>query len=135
MLPEEAGRLDLVFQDAGTTVWVDVAVTSAVTSNERTLQARARSDGAAARAEESVKRSRYHSRATPFVLEADGRPGGSAKSFIRRYAQTASEEHSTSAAHAWICLSSVLQSGNADIELQAWGPGAISSGKVTYWIP
>ena len=59
----------------------------------------------------------------------------SAKTFIRRYAQTASEEHSTSAAHAWICLSSVLQSGNADIELQAWGPGAISSGKVTYWIP
>jgi hypothetical protein len=135
VLPEEAGRLDLVFQDAGTTVWVDVAVTSAVTTNQRALQARSRSDGVAARAEESVKRSRYHGRATPFVLEADGRPGTSAKTFIRRYSSTASEGHSISPAHAWICISSILQSGNADIELQAWGPGAISSGRVGFWMP
>ena len=135
VLPEEAGRLDLVFQDAGTTVWVDVAVTSAVTSNIRSLRARARSDGAAARAEEAIKRSRYHSRATPFVLEADGRPGASAQTFVQRYSQIASEGYSTAPAHAWTCISSMLQSGNADIELQAWGPGAISSGRVSYWMP
>ena len=135
VLPEEAGRLDVVFQDAGTMVWVDVAVTSAVTECVRTAQTNAKNDGAAARAEERVKRTRYHSRATPFVIEADGRPGASAQALLRRFAQEAGEGFSTSPAHAWSCLSSIVQGGNAEIEISAWGARAISDSRVTYWIP
>ena len=105
VLPEEAGRLDIVFQDDGSTVWLDLAVTAAATSCARTVHANARKDGTAARAEEAVKRSRYHSRAMPFVLKADGRPGSSALTFIRRYSQDAGEGFSTSPAHAWACMS------------------------------
>ena len=135
VMPEEDGRLDIVFQDAGTTVWLDLAVTASATTCERTVHSNARKDGAAARAEEGVKRSRYHSRALPFVIESDGRPGSSALSFVRRYAQVASEAYSTSAAHAWSCLSSALQAGNAEIEIAAWGRKAVSNGSVIFWIP
>ena len=135
VLPEEHGRLDIVFQGGGTNVWVDVAVTAAVTASERAVASHAKTDGAAARAEEAVKRTRYHSRATPFVLEADGRPGPSAKQFLRRYAQEAGEGFSTSPAHAWACVSSTLQSGNAEVELAAWSSRALIDGQVTFWIP
>ena len=135
VLPEESGRLDLAFQDAGSTVWLDFAGTAAATHCTRTVETNAKRDGAAARAEEGVKRSRYHSRATPFVVEADGRPGTSAKMFIRRYAQNANEGSSTSPAHAWTCLSSILQDGNADIEITAWTRKAIIENKVVFWLP
>ena len=133
--PEESSRLDIVFQDAGSTVWVDAAVTAAATTCIRSTATNARKDGGASRAEESVKRSRYHARATPFVLESGGRPGTSAQTFIRRFSQVAGEGYSTSPSHAWSCISSTLQTGNAEIELAAWGPGALQSGKVTYWTP
>ena len=135
ILPEEDGRLDLVFQDSGATVWVDFAITSAVTTCARTVQRNARTDGAAARAEEGVKRSRYHSRATPFVLEADGRPGVSAQTFVRRFAQVAGEGYNTSPAHAWACLSSIVQSGNAEVELAAWRTNTLTDGQVTFRVP
>ena len=95
VLPEETGHLDIVFQDAGSTVWLDFAITSSISTCTRTVQTNARKDGAAARAGEGVKRSRYHSRALPFVLEAGGRPGSAALDFTRRCAQTASEGLST----------------------------------------
>ena len=124
VLPEESCRLDLIFQDRGTTVWVDLAVTAAATTSARTTATYARKDGGAARAEEAVKRSRYHSRATPFVIESGGRAGTSALTFVRRFSQVAGEGYSTSPAHAWTCLSSALQIGNAEIELAAFGSGA-----------
>ena len=135
VLPEESGRLDLVFQDSGTTVWVDLAVTAAATTSARTTAANARKDGGAARAEEAVKRSRYHSRATPFVLESGGRAGASALSFVRRFSRVAGEGYSTSPAHAWVCLSSAVQIGNAAIELASVGSGASPNGQITFWIP
>ena len=135
VLPEESGRLDVVFQESGATVWVDVAVTAATTTCARMLHARAYGDGRVARAEESVKRTRYHSRATPVVFEADGRPGTSARAFVRRFSQTADDGYSTSVSHAWACLSSILQRGNADIEIAAWGPQAVSDGRVVLWSP
>ena len=135
LLPEESGRLDLVFNEAGSTIWLDFAVTAAATSCVRTSLANARKDGAAARAEEAVKRTRYHSRATPFVLESGVRPGTSALTFVRRFAQTAGEGYSTSPAHAWACLSSALQIGNAEIEIAAVGRAAARSGAVICWVP
>ena len=135
VLPEESGRLDIVFQEAGSTVWVDVAVTAAATTCARSTAEHARKDGGAARAEEAVKRSRYHGRATPFVLESGGRPGASAQSFVRRFAQVAGEGFNTSPAHAWSCISSALQTGNAAIELAAFPPGAVQSGDVQFYIP
>ena len=135
VLPEECGWLDVVFQEAGTTLWVDFAVTAAATTCTRTTTANARADGAAAKAEEGVKRSRYHGRATPFVVESGGRPGASAMSFVRRFASVAGEEYSTSPAHAWACLSSTVQTGNAQIELGVFRPGALQSGEVRFWVP
>ena len=75
VLPSERGRLDVVFVDDGLPYWCDVAVTSAATTCQRSLRANANTDGAATRAEEAVKRHRYHSKAVPIVAEADGRPG------------------------------------------------------------
>ena len=135
VLPEENGRLDVVFHDAGVGVWVDVAITAAVTSSERAVQSHAKKDGAAARTEEGVKRTRYHSRATPFVIEADGRAGPAALQFVRQYARDASEAHSVSPAHAWGCLSSIVQSGNAEVELAAWRTNTLTDGQVTFRVP
>ena len=75
VLPSENGRLDVTFVQDGKPWWVDVAATSAASSCPRTLAARAKNNGRAARDEEGVKRSRYRGLAHPFVLEAHGRPG------------------------------------------------------------
>ena len=105
--PVERGRLDVTFVHEGTPVWVDVAITNASSSCERTQRERALHDGRAARDEEAVKRSRYHGRATPFVLEAHGRPGPSALAFIRTFSAECSLGASQSAAEAWAALSSI----------------------------
>ena len=55
--------------------------------------------------------------------------------FVRRFAQTAGEGYSTSPAHAWTCLSSAIQTGNAEIELAMWGLGAFPKGEIVFWIP
>ena len=127
VLPKEPGRLDLVFQEAGAGIWFDFAVTAAATLCARTTAVNASKDGAAARAEEAVKRSRYHGCATPFVLESRGRPGTSALTFARRFARVAGEGHSTSPEHAWSCISSALQIGNAEIEIAACGAAAVQT--------
>ena len=87
------------------------------------------------RAEDAVKRHRYHNKAVPIVVEADGRPGASCLAFIRKFALTCGEEHSTSPARAWTALSSVLQAGNAEVELSSWGHNAFAEGRVQYYVP
>ena len=109
--------------------WVDVAITAATTVCERSLAARAKIDGRAARDEEGIERSRYHGRAQPFVLEAHGRPGPSAIAFVRAFSVDGDATASESAADAWAALSSVLQAGIARIELSAYGKNALSQGK------
>ena len=135
VLPSERGRLDVVFVDEGLQYWCDVAVTSAASTCPRSLRTNANTDGAAARAEEAVKRYRYRNRAVPIVVEADGRPGPSCLAFIRKFAQNCGEEHSTSPARAWSALSSVLQAGNAEVELAAWGRNALAEGRVQFFLP
>ena len=135
VLPSERGRLDIVFEDEGLQYWCDVAVTSAVSSCPRTLQARSETDGAAARAEEAVKRHRYRAKAVPIVVEADGRPGSSCLSFVRQFAGMCGESSSSCPARAWRCFSSMLQSGNAEIEIAAWGRNAVLNNLVRYHVP
>ena len=105
------------------------------TSCARSRAARSRKDGAAARAEEQVKGSRYHNRAQPFVLEAHGRPGRSALAFIRAFAKEVVVGASESAADAWAALSSIVQSRTAWIEMTAYGKDAIKRGVAEIWTP
>ena len=91
VLPDEAGRLDVVFSDEGQQYWVDLAVTSAKTNSARHVQANAHTDGAAARAEEGVKAYRYRGRAYAFVLEVAGRPGVGVIAFMRRFVAQAGD--------------------------------------------
>ena len=56
--PDEAGRLDIMFQHDGRIWWIDVAVTNASGTSGRTCRARAKKDGAAAKDEEEVKKRR-----------------------------------------------------------------------------
>ena len=101
----------------------------------RSLAARAKTDGQAARDEEGVKRGRYRGLAHPFVLEAHGRPGPAAQQVIRTFSADSAHGASQSAADAWASLSSVLQSGRAWIEMTAYGKNPISSGTAHIWIP
>ena len=135
VLPSEQGRLDITFMHDGVAQWIDVAITSVTSSCPRTRAVRSRKDGAAARAEEAVKRSRYRNRAQPFVLEAHGRPGRSALAFVRAFAGEAAVGASESASDAWAALSSISQSGTAWIEMTAYGKNCMSNGTAEIWFP
>ena len=135
VLPSEQGRLDVTFVQDGVPWWVDVAITAATTTNLRSLRARAKTDGSAARDEEGVKRSRYHGRAVPFVLEAHGRASPTTRAFIRKFCCDGCVGASQPAADAWATLSSVSQAGSAQLEITAYGPGALERGVAEVWIP
>ena len=79
---EEEDRLDLTLESGGGRLWLDVAVVNVLTINVAERLRRAKLDGAAARHEEGAKKSRYRGLATPFVIEAHGRPGDFACSII-----------------------------------------------------
>ena len=80
---------------------------------------RAKLDGAAARHEEGAKRSRYRGLATPFVIEAHGRPGDFARSVVGRFARDSELGSSTDVALAWQSLCAIVQSGSAALELRS----------------
>ena len=79
---EEEDRLDLTLESGGRRLWPDVAVVNVMTVSAAERLRRAKLDGAAARHEEGAKRSRYRGLATPFVIEAHGRPGDFARSSV-----------------------------------------------------
>ena len=80
----ERARLDIVFQGRTGPVHVDIAITEAATASARDLSQRARADGAAAAREEQEKHWRYPGPdLIPFAVEAGGRLGESAESFLR----------------------------------------------------
>ena len=70
-------RLDVAYLDKNRRrAYVDVSVTDAATVDLERLTRRARTDGAAAAAQEDVKRLRYPgAELIPFVLESLERPG------------------------------------------------------------
>ena len=120
----EGDRLDVTFESGGRRIWLDVAVVTTYTTSRRDRARRAKVPGAAARAEEAHKRSRYRGLATPFVIEAGGRPGDSARTIIAKYAVDKGDGESMDVASAWQSLSAIIQADTADVELRAcgWGP-------------
>ena len=116
---EEEDRLDLTLESGGRRVWLDVAIVNVMTISAGERLRRAKLDGAAARHEEGAKRSRYRGLATPFVIEAHGRPGDFARSVIGRFARDSELGNSTDVALAWRSLSAIVQSGSAALELRS----------------
>ena len=98
---------------------MDVAIVNVMTINAGGRLRRAKLDGAAARHEEGAKRSRYRGLATPFVIEAHGRPGDFARSVIGRFARDSELGISTGVALAWQSLSAIVQSESAALELRS----------------
>ena len=116
---EGEDRLDLTLESGGKRLWLDVAIVNVMTINAGERLRRAKLDGAAARHEEGAKRSRYRGLATPFVIEAHGRPGNFARSVIGRFARDSELGSSTDVALAWQSLSAIVQSGSAALELRS----------------
>ena len=116
---EEEDRLDLTLESGGGRLWLDVAIVNVMTINAGERLRRAKLDGAAARHEGGAKRSRYRGLATPFVIEAHGRPGDFARSVIGRFARDSELGNSTDVALAWQSLSAIVQSGSAALELRS----------------
>ena len=118
---EEEGRLDLTLESGGRRLWLDVAIVNVMATNAAERFRRAKLDGAAARHEEGAKRSRCRGLATPFVIEAHGRPGDFARSVIGRFARDSELGNSTDVAKAWQSLSAIVQSESAALELRSSG--------------
>ena len=57
------------------------------------------------------------------------------RAFIRRFAVDAAAGFSTSAAAAWRDLFSVLQAGNAQLELAAYVPAALEQQRCELFMP
>ena len=128
LVPE--GVMDITVGSGSEQVWIDVAIVSPTSSCSRTLRSRARVDGAAAKAEEKIKRRRYGARCSPFVIESGGRPGASARALLMRFAL-----HEPSLGEdigrAWQSLSSIIQAETALGAIQAYGgASALKAGRV-----
>ena len=135
LLQDPPGRMDVVFGNGDSEVWVDAAVVSPTSTSERTLQSRAKKDGHAARSEEKVKRRRYGMKVRPFVVETGGRPGPSARTFLMAFASP-DAELSTEISSAWLAVSSIVQAETSLAMLTACGGSpALSSGQIMIHIP
>ena len=132
---QENGIMDITVAQAPRTAWIDVAIVSPSSACRRMLRQRAKTDGAAARDEEGIKRRRYGGRVDPFVVECGGRPGRSARSILMRYAAedaTLSQE----IGHAWQSVSTIVQSETSRSLLSAWGgQSALNDGKIEIYTP
>ena len=131
---EEEDRLDLTLESGGRRLWLDVAVINGMTTNAAEGLRQAKLDGAAARREEGAKRSKYRGLATPFVIEAHGRPGDFARSIIGRFARDYGQGNSTDVAEAWQSLSAIVQSESAALELRTCGHSPADWDHVGYYI-
>ena len=131
---EEEDRLDLTLESGGRRLWLDVAAVNVMTINAAERLRRAKLDGAAARHEEGAKRSKYRGLATPFVIEAHGRPGDFARSIIGRFARDSEQGNSTDVAKAWRSLSAIVQSEPAALELRSCGHSPADWDHVGYYI-
>ena len=124
----EQAVLDVATSDpvTGASVWVDVTVVCAHSSNPDLLLTRARRDGRAAGDAAAAKRRRYPAAGAalvPLAFEDGGRPSEDAVGFIRRCggAQEAAGEAPGATARLWQQVSTLLQLGNAELVLTAKG--------------
>ena len=132
---EEQGVMDITVAEDPRPAWIDVAIVSPSSSCARNLRQRARTNGAAARTEEGVKRRRHGDRVDPFVIEAGGRPGCSARAVLMTYAGD-EVPISVELGAAWQSISAIVQSETRRNEIQAWGGlAALQAGTVQLWIP
>ena len=131
---EGEDRLDLTLESGGRRLWLDVAIVNDMTINPGERFRRAKLDGAAARHEGGAKRSRYRGLATPFVIEALGRPGDFPRSVIGRFARDPELGNSTDVARVWQSLSAIVQSGSAALELRSSGYTPADWDHVGYYI-
>ena len=118
---EPKGRLDVTLESNGRRLWIDVAVVTVMTFSDTDRLRRANVDGAAARREESRKKAAYKALATPFVVEALGRPGDTARSVLGRFAADQGRGVSADVSAAWQTLSAIVQSDTSALELRACG--------------
>ena len=121
----ERARLDVAFVNFhGQRVYLDVVVPTAGTTNPESARSRAARDGAAAARAEDGKRVRYPGpELVPFAVEALGRPGRAAVSFLRSLAPAEPEQRSAVLGSAWQSLSVLLQTENAELLLSSAGSG------------
>ena len=131
---EGGDRLDLTLESGGRRLWIDVAIVTVKTINASETVRRARIDGQAALHEEAAKRSRYNSYATPFVVEAHGRPGDTARSIIGRFAVDRGSGISSDVSAAWQSLSAIVQSESAALELRSSGYTPATWDSVNYFV-
>ena len=135
LLQQPPGRMDIVLGHGDSQTWIDVAIVTATSESQRTLQTRAGKDGHAARTEEQVKRRRYGPRVCPFVIEAGGRPGQSARSILMEYALP-DEPSSVEIGNAWLAISCIVQAETSLAMLTAHGgSAALASGNTVIFIP
>ena len=135
IVQDPPGRMDVVVGHGESQVWIDAAIVSALSSSQRTLQARSSKDGHAARTEEQVKRRRYGTRVSPFVIEAGGRPGNSARAILMTYALPDSPL-SVEVGSAWLAISCIVQAETSLAMLTAWGGSStLTSGQAAIFVP
>ena len=118
---EEEDQLDLTLESGGRRLWLDVAIVNVMTINAAERFRWAKLDGAAARHEGGAKRSRYRGLATPFAIEAHGRPCDFARSVTGRFVRDSEQGNSSDVAKAWQSLSAIVQSESAALKPRSSG--------------
>ena len=118
---ETTGRLDVTLGPGGRRLWIDVAVVTVMTTSAVDRLQRSRIDGAAAHQEAGRKKTTYRGLATPFVVEAFGKPGDTARSILGRFAADQGQEISADVSAAWQTLSAIVQADTSALELKACG--------------
>ena len=118
---ESIGRLDITLGSSGGRLWINVAVVTVMTTSVMDRLKRSRIDGAVARQEEGRKKTTYRGLTTPFVVEALGRPGDTARSILGRFAAGQGQGISADVSSAWQTLSAIVQAHTSALELRACG--------------
>ena len=135
IVQDPPGRMDIIVGHGDSQVWIDVAIVAPTSNCQRTLQTRSRRDGHAARTEEQVKRRRYGTRVSPFVIESGGRPGFSTRTILMTFALPDTTP-SVEIGSAWLAISSIIQSETSLAMLTAWGGSpALTGGRAAIFVP
>ena len=111
----QEGQMDLIITNfAGVVTYIDVCIVSPILANQHHLVQAAKKTGYAALRAEYGKRQRYPvNTMIPFALELGGRPGPTAKLFIRELFRTEGATTDQRIADAWCTISTALHSATS----------------------